>query len=52
MSKLTPTEIERWERELVDEFLFENEEMKKEEIIFRITKEAELIERDYNFLII
>lgn len=52
MSKLTPTEIERWERELVDEFLFENEEMKRSEIIFRITKEAELIERDYNFLII
>lgn len=52
MSKLTPTELERWERELVDEFLFEDEKMKREEIIFRITKEAELIERDYNLLII
>ena len=51
MSKLTPTELERWERELIDEFLFEDEKMKKEEIIFRIRKEAELIERDYNLLI-
>ena len=40
MSKLTPTELERWERELIDEFLFEDEKMKREEIIFRIQKRS------------
>lgn len=50
MSKLTIQEIELWEKDLVEKWILEDPKIDREGLIFRLSKEAELIERDYNFM--
>tara|TARA_B110000503_G_scaffold119317_1_gene181019 strand:- start:1887 stop:2120 length:234 start_codon:yes stop_codon:yes gene_type:complete len=50
MSKLTTEEIELWEKDLVERWMLEDPKMDRAGLIFRLTKEVELIERDYNFM--
>lgn len=52
MSKLKNEDIERWESELITEIKAsisaEGREIKNEEIVFRVQKEASFLEREYD----
>ena len=48
MSKLTMEEIELWEKDLVEKWILEDPKIDKAGLKFRLAKEVELIERDYN----
>ena len=54
MQKMSVEELEQWESELIEEITksieSEGREVKKEEIKFRIMKEASFIENDYRLL--
>lgn len=50
MSKLTTEEIELWEKDLVEKWILEDPKIDRDGLKFRLAKEVELIERDYNFM--
>jgi hypothetical protein len=54
MQKMSNEDLEKWESELIEEtkksIEAEGREVKQEEIIFRIKKEASFIENDYRLL--
>jgi hypothetical protein len=54
MQKMSNEDLEKWESELIEEtkksIEAEGREVKREEIIFRIKKEASFLENDYRLL--
>ena len=54
MQKMSNEDLEKWESELIEEtkksIEAEGREIKQEEIIFRIKKEASFLENDYRLL--
>jgi hypothetical protein len=54
MQKMSNEDLEKWESELIEEtkksIEAEGREVKQEEIIFRIKKEASFLENDYRLL--
>ena len=54
MQKMSNEDLEKWESELIkeieDSIAAEGREIKKEEVHFRVKKEASFIENDYRLL--
>jgi len=54
MSKMSVEDLEKWQAELIEEIRSSIEadgrEIKKEEVDFRVSKEASFIENDYRLL--